>query len=83
MNISKHARARNVVIKISATKTRVILTVEDDGVGFDQNHLGKMRKEHFGLFIMEERARLVKGRLKITSRPGAGTRVECSLPLNL
>ena len=82
MNITKHAQARNVVVKISVTKKKMVLMVEDDGVGFDMSHLEKMRKDHFGLFIMEERARLVRGRLKIISRPGKGTRVECSLPLN-
>jgi two-component system NarL family sensor kinase len=51
--------------------------VSDEGVGFDVRELGK--KE--GIISMEERAYLLGGRLEIHSKPGKGTRIEASVPL--
>jgi signal transduction histidine kinase len=53
--------------------------VEDDGAGF-QPGLGDAVAGHFGLAVMEERARRHGGRLAIESEPGRGTRVEVAIP---
>jgi signal transduction histidine kinase len=85
-NITRHARARQVVIEIngggSAEELEVI--VRDDGVGFASPEAGH---EHLpargstGLLGMRERVELLGGVFSVHSRPGHGTRVSASLPL--
>ena len=55
-----------------------VVTVEDNGVGFDPSRLDT---EHFGLFSIRERLKDVGGELHIEASPGQGTRVRLSLPV--
>ena len=55
---------------------KIILSVEDDGQGFDAR-----RVRGLGLVGMEERVNHLGGAFEIESRPGAGTRVAVELPL--
>jgi signal transduction histidine kinase len=48
-------------------------------VGFDQS-APELRSKHLGLTSMEERARRLRGRLEIDSRPGKGTTVRLAVP---
>ena len=73
-NVIAHARAKLLTVKLEIKENRVSLTVQDNGTGFDINTIN--REGHFGLIGMEERVKLVKGELNITSRPGAGTIVQ-------
>jgi signal transduction histidine kinase len=57
----------------------VLLTVADDGVGFDPATPG-LRARRLGLTSMEERARALGGTLSIESAPGAGTTVRLEVP---
>lgn len=68
-NIAKHARARNVRIRVRAANGRLCLTVHDDGDGFD---LDKVRPGN-GLENMRHRASLLGGTLQIVSAPRSGT----------
>jgi signal transduction histidine kinase len=52
--------------------------VEDDGRGFD---VSNMPEDRHGLVGMNERAKMLGGRLEIWSNPGAGTRIEATVPL--
>jgi signal transduction histidine kinase len=55
--------------------------VRDDGKGIDPAYLGEPgRTGHFGLHGMQERARLVGGKLAVWSALGAGTEVELTIP---
>ena len=59
----------------------VRLEVSDDGVGFDPNVLRSSgERRGFGLFGMEQRARLLGGSLEVTSGKGEGTRIEVLVP---
>lgn len=58
----------------------LLMTVADEGKGFDLRR-PTSDSNHFGLNSMDHRARLIGARLTIDSRPGAGCRVECRLPL--
>jgi two-component system, sensor kinase len=54
------------------------LCIQDDGLGFEPE---KVRgRGSLGLIGMEERARLVKGKLSVTSHPGQGTRLRIEIP---
>ncbi len=78
-NISKHANAQHVSAALTLRKGSVALTIADDGVGFDPAAV--KGRGGLGLIGMEERARLVKGKLSITAKPGSGTRVTIEAPL--
>ena len=73
-NAVRHARARHVAVRLRGGNGRLLLEVEDDGVGFDPGAPG-LRSTRLGLTSMEERAQRLGGRLEIRSAPGAGTRV--------
>jgi two-component system NarL family sensor kinase len=76
-NVRQHARAHHVTIELACTGHKVALTVADDGIGFNVHGVPPARH---GVAGMRERARLLGGSLRITSRPGAGTRVTVTLP---
>jgi signal transduction histidine kinase len=73
-NALRHAAAERIEARIQAREDRLILTVADDGVGFDPAAPG-LRARRLGLTSMEERAAALGGTLAIVSRPGEGTTV--------
>ena len=77
-NVAKHARAGVVRASLRTAGDRVVIVVEDDGVGFDP---ATTRPGHLGLTTMHERVAAVGGRLWLDSAPGAGTRVRVEAPL--
>lgn len=80
-NVSKHARATAVDIRLDASNGQIVLTVRDDGRGFVPGAAtdggGGM-----GLIGMGERAALIRGTLTIESAAGAGTSVRVAVPLD-
>jgi signal transduction histidine kinase len=73
-NSLRHAQAQHLAVRLHREDGRVLLEVEDDGVGFDPSARA-LRATHLGLTSMEERAERMGGRLEIRSAPGSGTRV--------
>ncbi|KAB2857585.1 MAG: histidine kinase, partial [Anaerolineae bacterium] len=71
-NIVKHAHASEIAIGIYQTATEVIMRIADDGVGFDTNQLPS---GHFGLGIMQERARMIGAELEVDTAPEQGTTI--------
>lgn len=82
-NVRKHARARNVWIGVAGQRTRLVVTVRDDGQGFDvaQTTAGYDRRGSLGMLNMRERAEGIGGKLAIRSRPGAGTTIVLTVSL--
>lgn len=76
MNAARHGSPRNIVVSFSEPHDK--LTVQDDGVGFDLSRVGE---NGIGLEIMRYRANIIGGKLLIDSRAGAGTRIQCELPI--
>ncbi len=76
-NIVKHASAKHVTLALSDTGHQYVLSIADDGTGFDKDAVAS---GSHGLSTMRERARLVGGDAEIWSRTGAGTRVRVSIP---
>jgi signal transduction histidine kinase len=64
---------------MEARDGRLIVTVADDGVGFDPGDRG-LRARRLGLTSMEERARALGGSLAVVSAPGEGTTVTLEVP---
>ncbi len=79
MNAARHASATRVVVALAVRDGRVILTVRDDGVGFDLD-APATDPDHWGLKNMRERARAIGGNLHVETAPGAGTRVIAEVP---
>lgn len=73
-NAVRHARARDVTVRIGVTSHEAVLAVHDDGIGFDIAAAEAARRG-MGLFVMRERLALIAGTLEITSSPGRGTMV--------
>lgn len=78
-NISKHAQASRVSIKVEFSPQRTEIYIEDDGVGFDEDEV--QREKKFGLLGMRERIKLLQGEFKISSKPKEGTKIMISIPL--
>jgi PAS domain S-box-containing protein len=79
-NVVRHADADRAQIVLDRDGEELVVRVADDGRGFDADQV-LLDGRGLGLLGMDERARLVGGRLKVTSEPGRGTRVELRLPL--
>jgi len=78
-NIRKHAKAQHVKISM-LNQQNFTLSIEDDGIGFNLQHLHKLSGEHVGLGIMQERARRIRAVLEIASEAGVGTKISLTLP---
>jgi signal transduction histidine kinase len=78
-NALRHAEAERIELRMEARNGRLIVTVADDGVGFDPDAPG-VRSRRLGLTSMEERARALGGTLAVVSRPGEGTTVTLEVP---
>jgi PAS domain S-box-containing protein len=78
-NVAKHARASRVRVQVDKSRAELVLSVQDDGVGF---YPADPRKpQSLGLAGLRERAQLLRGVLHVDSVPGAGTRVHARIPL--
>ncbi len=80
-NVARHSGSARASVLLERTGQRLVLVVEDDGKGFDQEALVRRSPPPLGLFGMQERAEAVGGRLAIESAPGAGTTVQLEVPL--
>jgi len=76
-NIVKHARATRVLIRLSVESAFIVLTIADNGVGFD---VGRHRKG-VGITNIISRTELFNGRVDIQSAPGEGCTLSVSLPM--
>jgi signal transduction histidine kinase len=82
-NILEHSEAKNTHIGFNCDAQKCQLSISDDGKGFDVSKITRIdpRGRGAGLFTIKERARLVGGNCHIDSRPGKGTRITVTIPL--
>jgi signal transduction histidine kinase len=74
-NCARHSQAKAVRIKVQQEPERLLLTIQDDGLGFDAH-----QTKGLGLLGIQERAARLGGVGQIHSAPGAGTIVSVELP---
>lgn len=79
VNVAKHARASTTSVAIERTAGEIVLSVRDDGRGFDT--AAPRPPGSLGLMGLRERTQLLNGTIAITSVPGSGTQVEVRIPL--
>jgi two-component system sensor histidine kinase DegS len=77
-NVAKHARAGLVNVSLERASERVVVIVQDDGIGFDDR---RSRRGAFGLLGIRERLAALGGSLLIDSQRGRGTTLTIVLPL--
>ncbi|MDB6121276.1 MAG: Multi-sensor signal transduction histidine kinase [Pedosphaera sp.] len=75
-NAIKHGKASKIIVSLIVKGERLILSVEDNGVGFAPN---KFSQTGMGLHLMKYRSRFIGATLDISSRPKSGTILTCTL----
>jgi signal transduction histidine kinase len=81
-NVTRHARAHNVRIRVWTEDRRVYCTVIDDGVGFSPSPVDMDAVPHgLGLLGIQERIASLHGSFKVNSAPGAGTELRIGIPI--
>ena len=78
-NVVKHAGVGTATITLNLAGTPVCVEVADEGAGFEVSE-GALRRGHFGLSTMTERAKEIGWNLTIDSQPGRGTRLRIAAP---
>jgi PAS domain S-box-containing protein len=78
-NVAKHARAKQVRVKVAQEGREIVLAVEDDGIGF--RPADPRKPLSLGLAGLRERAYLLHGSVQVTSEPGHGSRIEARIPM--
>ena len=76
-NITRHAHARHSMVRLTKRGSNAVLTIDDDGVGFD----ARGDSAGNGLGNMRERARTLGGEMRVTSKAGKGTKLRIAFPL--
>jgi signal transduction histidine kinase len=80
-NIAKHAEATRVWVALRRIDDGLLISVRDNGVGFDPGAVESEPSERIGLRQMRERATALDGHITVLSRPGAGAELRVWLPL--
>lgn len=78
-NVARHAQATEARIRIRIDGDRLVLTVRDNGRGFDPEAAGE--RKSYGVLGMRERAYTLGGAARIERHPGGGTMVEVVIPV--
>jgi signal transduction histidine kinase len=81
MNALKHAHPRDVWIAVRQEDDDIVLSLKDNGVGFDTSAPGP--EGHFGMAMMRERAQVGGGRFEVESAPGEGATITVRFPKSL
>jgi signal transduction histidine kinase len=76
-NVARHAQAKQSVVRLARTGQTAVLTIQDDGIGFDV----RGDKAGNGLRNMRERATAMGGTLRVSSKAGKGTSLRFSFPI--
>jgi len=77
-NAQKHSDAAEVSLSLAGSADRLVMTIADDGAGFDTTEAWS---RGLGLLSMRERVESVRGTFELHTAPGAGTRIAVSVPI--
>ncbi len=79
-NAVKYSKANHIKLRIHECGNSHCVSVEDDGTGFNPDTVDSNQSQGMGLKIMNYRADIINAKLTITSQPGKGTTVQCTIP---
>jgi len=80
-NITRHAQAKHVQLNILNINNKLLIEITDDGKGFDPEQIGR-QSGHYGLIGIQERVRIMYGKLSITNYLPHGTHIRIEVPLD-
>ena len=80
-NAIRHGAPQAVDVSLDYTPGELRVRIADDGKGFSPEEATRVNLGHFGLTVMQERARRFGGTFRLSSEPGHGTVVEAAVPL--
>jgi len=80
-NIGRHARATQVRVELRVDDKQLWMAIQDNGIGMSPSDRRKVRR--FGLIGMQERVAMLGGELRIESKPGQGTLLQMSIPMQV
>jgi signal transduction histidine kinase len=83
-NTLKHAKAKNITLRILEKDSIVFVEISDDGLGFDPNHIFYKKQSliHNGVANIKTRCELLQGSFKLTSATKEGTNIFIKLPID-
>jgi len=80
-NVAKHAKASQVTLTLESGDEKCLLTIADDGIGFDpKTHHQPGRRPEWGIINMRERVEAIGGEFHIETAPGKGTKIIVEVP---
>lgn len=80
-NISKHAFATEVKVKLTKVGKTLNMSIEDNGVGFDTEEIKQKRDKGIGLMLMKERSLSLGWGFKLKSASDKGTKIRIEIPI--
>lgn len=80
-NIARHSKAKTVAIKFAWNKADLILSITDNGHGFEIANVTRHPSRHLGIEVMRQRATMLAGTLEIESRLEKGTKIVVRVPI--
>ena len=82
-NIAKHSKAQKASIQFYNRDDLILITIEDNGVGFEADMTKKayVRKSGFGITSIIERVNLLNGKVIFEAIPNRGTEIHIEIPL--
>jgi len=80
-NIARHAQASEAYISLTKKDNRLVVRIEDNGLGFDPDQVRNGQRQVWGLQGMEERITLLGGKFYVGSKPGHGALILAEVPL--
>jgi len=82
-NAFRHAQATQIDVGVTYARSQLVVSVVDDGCGFEVGAMEKRPSGHWGLTGMQERAARIRARLDVSSARGAGTAVALTVPATI
>jgi len=79
-NMLRHSKATRFRLKLTFQQERILLSMEDNGTGFDVN---EKKKSSYGIHTMKERVEDIGGRFDLITYPEKGTRIEIRVPVQI
>ncbi len=83
INALRHAEPNRISIRLHYQNGALSLSVKDDGRGFQPSAASEVMKGHFGIPVMEERARKLGGTLRVETATGRGTEIVVNVPFQV
>jgi two-component system sensor histidine kinase UhpB len=82
-NVARHSNASEVDVRFRAPDHKLVLTIRDNGKGFDPEAVATDSGKHLGMQSMRERANMLGGQVIFRSHPGDGTTVIVDIPVEV